>query len=96
MRLIDADALKEWECEKCEYENKDESCRECCGVMQRIDESPTIDALPVKRGKWEKKRFVTDEGEFVYACSECGYQVGLFAHNRTDFCPSCGAKMDGE
>lgn len=50
MRLIDADSLKDWECEKCEYENKDGYwCRESCGVMQRIDESPTIDEVPVVR-----------------------------------------------
>lgn len=61
----------------------------------KIKEIPTADVATVRRGRWIMR------GGKRY-CSECGdracvtrdsddfwYTVG------TDFCPSCGAKMDG-
>lgn len=71
MRLIDADTHKDCECEQCEYEKKDGYlCREACGTIQRIDESPTIDAVPVVRCKdckcWGNE--LTFGGRRVGAC----------------------------
>lgn len=33
------------------------------------------------------------EGTKKYACDKCGVKVGVFKSN---FCPNCGAKMEGE
>lgn len=89
MRLIDADDLKEWECEKCEYEDKDDTCQECCGTMQRIDEMPTIEAEPIRHGHWVGKGEVFCE---AWTCSVCGSERGK--PNSSNYCPNCGAKMD--
>lgn len=42
-----------------------------------------------KKGKWLS---VSDETQTWYHCSECHYQQ----YDKTNFCPSCGARMDGE
>ena len=48
--------------------------------------APTIDAEPVRHGKWT----VTP----VYIkCSECGESFMLIPQN---YCPNCGARMDAE
>lgn len=45
------------------------------------------DVVPVVHGKWVDADFCGQ-----YECSECGNNaVDLY-----DFCPNCGAKMDGE
>lgn len=51
---------------------------------------PTVDAVPVIHGLWtiEDRHAAT----YPYCCSNCT------AHHRAryDYCPSCGAKMDGK
>lgn len=56
-----------------------------------IDDAPTIDAVEVVHGEWIKY----EDGTTV--CSNCGFTLedwiqGVFYN----FCPNCGAKMDGE
>ena len=51
------------------------------------------DVVEVKRGKWEKKTFILFDSEIVgYKCSECNTTWDT----NTNYCPNCGAKMDGE
>ena len=87
MRLIDADALAKngWVLERHGVSNT---------LIERmsIADVPTIGAEPVKHGRWEFKH---PNG---WACSECG-EWGLMIDNRgickSNYCPNCGAKMDG-
>lgn len=56
-------------------------------VIRNNLENMVIEAQPVKRGRWE----LTNNPSFR-KCSECGKK-----HDRdvTNFCPHCGARMDG-
>ena len=55
-----------------------------------IETVPSADVQPVRHGKWIDKSGGI-EGAWNY-CSECGEQaIDLF-----DYCPNCGARMDGE
>lgn len=55
------------------------------------------DAQPVQRGRWipEDEYYVDD----TYICSVCGYEFiitdGDLESNELNYCPRCGAKMDG-
>ena len=57
-----------------------------------ISEAPTVDAVEVVHGRWIVK------GQDVF-CSHCDKESG---HNQwgasafSDYCPNCGAKMDGD
>lgn len=60
-----------------------------------IREIPTADVAPVVHG-----RFVHDGPRFVggvdwWHCSNCGGLVSG-AETRFDYCPHCGARMDGD
>lgn len=95
MRLIDADALSEAMYRK-SFETDDGRQRWDSGLWIRYkvfeearDEAPTVDAVPVRRGKWE--RYSARIAGWV-KCSECGnMEPPLCA---THFCGHCGAKMD--
>lgn len=60
----------------------------------RSDAWARIDALPSvtpkrKKGKWRDHQ----EGDWIYAkCSLCG----AVQDSRSNFCPNCGAEMEGE
>lgn len=53
-------------------------------VMEMVNNAPTIEAEPVRRGRWIAKR-----GR--WRCSACGKEVFM----DSPYCPNCGARMDG-
>lgn len=71
----------------------DEVTRITDGIAKEIEAMPTVDAEPVKHGKWIE----TKNG---FHCSNCKGKPGQHPTKRgaflSNFCPNCGAKMDGE
>ena len=71
--------------EKCNSENpKWTSSR----VKALIARQKTADVAPVRHGRW-----IASHDEFC-ACSICKYPVYV-GWNQTNYCPNCGARMDG-
>lgn len=54
-----------------------------------IEDAPTIDAVPVVHGRWIDTREYCGD----YMCSNC---KELYRTNVFNYCPNCGARMDGE
>ena len=54
-----------------------------------VRKAPTVDAVEVVHGRWIHK------GAWHIECSECQH---ILAHigEAKNYCPNCGAKMDGE
>ena len=88
-RLIDADAFKK-ENERllhCDFPYLSETTLE-----ELIDEAPTIDAEPVKHGKW-----IGYAGTIGNECSVCGKWIDVLQGTvEMNYCPNCGARMDRE
>ena len=71
-------------------------------AQRAILDAPSADVAPVRHGKWISLTECANEG--VY-CSICKKKVwksdyALCSHKsrnklRSDYCPNCGAKMDG-
>ena len=64
-----------------------------------MEEVPAADVAPVRHGYWKPKyggmtRFGV---EFIlaYNCSECNFEIKT-TDEHTNYCPNCGAKMDGK
>ena len=55
-------------------------------VVQYLNTLPAVDAVEVVHGRWK------GAGMGDYFCSLCSEVVSGNEHN---FCPNCGAKMDG-
>ena len=87
VRLIDADKMK---ADLLTVDPKYETMIQWCITI--LDAQPTIEPER-KTGKWITESF---EDDFTVAyslkCSECGKYYG-WKHN---FCPNCGAKMEGD
>lgn len=54
-------------------------------VPQIIDDAPTIEAEPVKHGRWM----------YPFYCSECGFTPYYSSDLTYNYCPNCGARMEG-
>ena len=58
------------------------------------------DVQPVKRGRWEEREGYGGWGDTYYHCSVCGsdwvLENGTPKDNEWDYCPKCGARMDGD
>lgn len=63
------------------------------GVYCILENFPAADVVPVVHGRWVYGEDVDIE------CSHCGRDAlteGDYRQVRSNFCPHCGAKMDGE
>ena len=84
MRLIDADALKNKLCEDCFGD-----CTRDCYEAHLIKAQPTIEAEPIRRGRWIR------EPNCWYRCTVCGDHYPSIADNmKYNYCPNCGARME--
>lgn len=92
MRLIDADSLIE-ECYK-------DGAYGYIDALQ-IAIAPTIEAEPVRHGHWISLTNCSNSGVYCSACHKKVYKEDYAWCNRknklrSNYCPNCGAKMDGE
>lgn len=67
-------------------------------TQNRVRELPAEDVQPIKHGRWidiyeycEKNGYVPSGMGIYYWCSKCGKSE----KKTSDFCPNCGARMDG-
>ena len=91
MRPIDADALKA---------NINTAFWSEIGKI--IDSAPTIDAVEVVHGEWkgynaDKEDWLRKDGTPIFlVCNKCYGTVINNGSAHWNYCPNCGAKMDGE
>lgn len=94
MRLIDANALAQ----------RFSALQECAsmrdhvylmGVLSVIDNAPTVDAAPVVHARWEDATLII--AGIRHPQTKCTACEKVYWGYRTEcnYCPNCGAKMDG-
>ena len=63
--------------------------------VQDVVDAPAADVAPVRHGRWiDAYPDIEPNPMFMYGiCSECGFEQGISKY--LNYCPNCGAKMDG-
>ena len=79
---FDREAAKVHPQEICERFN-----RFCDYAEELVNDAPAVDAEPVRHEKWRKHGYAD-----IWRCTKCG----KYASYPENFCPNCGAKMDGD
>ena len=61
-----------------------------------VEVQQAADVAPVRHGRWiDSYPDIDPNPMFMYGiCSECGFEQGISKY--LNYCPICGAKMDGE
>ena len=97
-RLIDANALIEKAYWHGEHPTVDHLFAEGVDAVDvsDIDNAPTIEAEPVRHGRWVLLDECYNEGVYCSVCQKKVYKK-CYANQKikSKFCPHCGAKMDG-
>ena len=81
-----------------DYRREKGTIQEAIKMVSFPEYTPSADVAPVRHGRWEDS---IDEwfGTDVYTCSKCreSYVLveGTPKENLWNYCPNCGAKMDG-
>ena len=60
-------------------------------AIKELEAFPAADVAPVRHGRWINENFYTH-------CSDCGKMAIYDKYGQeveSDYCPHCGAKMDG-
>lgn len=71
-------------------------------LVRDIKKLPAADVAPVRHGQWDGEGDGYADGEIVidvWYCSKCGYCIDDGTDDPNilpNYCPHCGAKMDGD
>ena len=109
-RLIDADALNKKK--KYTFQTVGGCFPQCEWFIKAQDlfDAPTVDAVEVVHGYWHIDDYDSGEPDGYAAfievhCSKCGYELGAESGQYgwcygdpfpLNYCPNCGARMDGD
>ena len=63
-------------------------------ILHLLDDAQTVDAAPVVHGEWIKHDYAEECEGFMIPNFECS-QCHNWERKESDYCPNCGAKMDG-
>lgn len=85
-RYIDADVLRE-HIERMGY---DQIIKDNFHAMAIT--IPSADVQPVVHAKWIDNA----HGSYFFGCSNCGFIYSYWDYDKYEYCPHCGAKMDGD
>ena len=93
VRLIDAE--KCYCIAKAYHSDFEQNLANLHSLRELLDDCPTVDAEEVVHGKWEKR---TDVFGFVRCsnCHDCNIYDDWADGKKWNYCPNCGAKMDGD
>jgi hypothetical protein len=71
-----------------EYRKENGTIQEAIKMISYPEYTPTADVAPVVHAQW------IEDGSGIIICPECKRGYNLIA-KFTNYCPACGAKMDG-
>lgn len=88
--------LKDWDLFQCKELDKGKPWDgHTSKDVRRLLSIPDADVTPVRHGRWiDAYPEIEPDPMFMYGiCSECGFEQGISKY--LNYCPDCGAKMDG-
>lgn len=102
--------IEERYCLPCKEAGKDHNgckCRACWvdDMLGEVIDAPAADVAPVVHGEWEAvdwREYDANSCEVIcypkegIACTRCRYVFKKDALWKKNFCPNCGARMDGD
>ena len=87
---IEREAAISTACKGCNKDFANEPCEPTdCSIQRGLFAIPTADVVEVRHGEWIYDHWCE------FKCSECGHFSKTEPRGKENYCPNCGAKMDG-
>lgn len=87
------------DCSQCKYRHgKEQYTLVACLSERYAEKLIAADVAPVRHGNWDSSgKYMFANGELAIRCSECGCSLRQDEYKayHWNYCPVCGAKMDG-
>ena len=74
-----------------DYRREKGTIQEAIKMVSFPEYTPSADVVPMVHGQWETSSDRPDS----LICSVCKCGFDMWKHDPHNFCPNCGAKMDG-
>ena len=74
------------------YSDFHKSMADLTSLRELLEDSPTADVVEVRHGYWDINRNCSVCGVYKFE----GLDADIWADWDIDYCPNCGAKMDGK
>ena len=74
-----------------DYRREKGTIQEAIKMVSFPEYTPSADVAPVRHGRWETNSDRPDS--LICSVCKCGFDV--WKHDPHNYCPNCGAKMDG-
>lgn len=68
-------------------------------VLEYVQNLPAADVAPVVHGRWDDSgRYTFPSGNTAVRCTNCGCALAESEYHlyNWNYCPNCGARMDGD
>lgn len=104
IRRVEAEeAIEEYCCRRCkDYSEVEGGCISHAQHCEHLSGEEILkpvksaDVQPVKHGKWEKDEKRNSFEKFCSVCKHEAYWDTDYGQQLFDYCPYCGARMDGD
>lgn len=99
-KMVDISTM--WKCETCFHHKNGECspeiwCENGEGYRPAYNKLVFIEAEPLKHGKWIEGAENFSNGNYNAECKDCGAMIKWSGCSEDfNYCPNCGARMDGE
>ena len=64
-------------------------------AIKELKELTTADVVPKSNGKWKPYKDYFTHRQIGWICSNCSVVINDVSNGDTDYCPYCGAVMEG-
>ena len=81
-----------------EYRREKGTIQDAIKMISYPEYTPAADVAPVVHGRWDDSgRYTFPDGSTAVRCTNCGCALteSEYRLNNWNYCPVCGAKMDG-
>lgn len=78
-----------------DYIKREDVLQAIAALLNVVEQIDSADVVEVRHGRWETI-YKHSEIATLVKCSECGHERYIQTGEEVNYCPNCGARMDGE
>lgn len=81
-----------------DYIKREDVLQAIAGLLNVTEQIDSADVVEVRHGRWKVVNDGYGDNAYICECSKCKDTVWVYRNTdrKWNYCPNCGARMDGE